>query len=283
MKNDIEMDGIGSASGAVENSSASPRPFASVFPRGYFVANRHPDADELLEHYPPAILLAYVIARRARWREGMSPDGLSQGEALIGDCKRMGLTPRQYRTAIGKLSKGQFATFKRTSRGTVARLLDTRLFAVSATLADKSNDHQPMSHRQTHDKQATTNNNDNKENNETRGMEGPLVVKNDSRLGECRRIPPSTGSVPPAVPCVERMAGWQLRKDLDETTDPVERRAIRAEMDRRRQILKPAASSKRASVVVPKPSDPPSATDSQLAYFAEQTRLLREKIARGNQ
>lgn len=132
--------------------------FAEEFPRGYFIANRHPDADDLLEHYPPAILMAYTIGKRARYREGVGSNGLEQGECYIGDHKKMGLTPRQYRTCIEKLSKAGFATFRTTNKCTIAKLLDTRLFAITKPDADEQNDKQPTNNRQATDKQPTRNN-----------------------------------------------------------------------------------------------------------------------------
>lgn len=70
----------------------------------------------------------------------------------------MGLTPRQYRTAVEKLSKGGFATFKPTPAGSIGRLLDSRLFSPFKPQADELNDKPPTSERQTADEQTTTNN-----------------------------------------------------------------------------------------------------------------------------
>ena len=85
---------------------------------------------ELIATNPLAYTLAAVIALRARWREGFSRHGLGLGEAMLGDFERYGMTQKQYRTAKRHLEKGGFAAFRRASKGTIAKLIDTRLFCV---------------------------------------------------------------------------------------------------------------------------------------------------------
>jgi len=91
---------------------------------------------ELIEKNPLPFVLAYVIANRARWRVGFNAHGLQTGEAFLGDWRACGMSQQQYRTAKAQLTKFGFATFKTTNRGTVARLVDTRLFS---TLSDEAN------------------------------------------------------------------------------------------------------------------------------------------------
>ena len=99
--------------------------------QGWFKAMRGGDALELLSANPLAYVLASVIAHRARWREGFSRHGLGQGEAMLGDYKRCGMTQQQYRTAKAQLTEWHFATFRATNKGTVGKLMDSRLFSTS--------------------------------------------------------------------------------------------------------------------------------------------------------
>jgi len=96
----------------------------------WFKAVRSTDALELIRANPNAYALAAVIAHRARYREGFNADGLEVGDALIGDFKSCGLQRQEYRTALAQLIKWRFATTKPTSKGTIARLIDTRLFEI---------------------------------------------------------------------------------------------------------------------------------------------------------
>ena len=89
---------------------------------------RWPDALELLKANKNCLILAFVIAYRARYREGFSADGLGLGEALIGDYENYGMTRQEYRTALAQLCKWNFVTTRPTNKGTIARLTDTRLF-----------------------------------------------------------------------------------------------------------------------------------------------------------
>ncbi|HPY29618.1 MAG TPA: hypothetical protein PK236_02890 [Verrucomicrobiota bacterium] len=92
---------------------------------------RTTDLANLCRWAPNAFRLAFWIAARARYKpEGTSKHGLTRGEALIGDIKGMGLSPREYRTAKTHLAKGGYATFRATPMGTIARLTDARLFSI---------------------------------------------------------------------------------------------------------------------------------------------------------
>jgi hypothetical protein len=97
---------------------------------GFVAMMRTPDADELIECAPLAFGLAAVIARRARYMPGVGPKGQQQGEAFIGDHRHYGMSRQQYRTALARLTKWGFVTIRTTRRGTIARLMDTRLFDV---------------------------------------------------------------------------------------------------------------------------------------------------------
>ena len=103
--------------------------------RGWFKAWRSDDALELLRANKNAFLLLYVIAYRAQWKQGFNRYNLQRGQALLGDHENYSLTAREYRTAKQNLQKWGFATFKTTSRGTVATLNGTSTFQFSAATA----------------------------------------------------------------------------------------------------------------------------------------------------
>ena len=83
---------------------------------------------EMLKVHSKTLTLLYFIAMRA-WRgPGISPRGCGIGEALIGDYSTMGMTEQEYRTAKGHLIKMRFITTQSTSKGTIAKLINTELF-----------------------------------------------------------------------------------------------------------------------------------------------------------
>jgi hypothetical protein len=128
------------------------------FHRGYFVAWRTDDFLELLRK-PNAFRLLALIAYRARWRDGYSADGVGPGECLLGadDVARvLKLSPRAYRTSKTVLEKGGFATFSGTGLGTVARIVNSRVFSTSVPENDRPNDRAATDQRQTDDRAATT-------------------------------------------------------------------------------------------------------------------------------
>jgi len=112
------------------------------------------DALEMIRTNHNAFVLAYVIAYRARWRDGFNEHGLEQGEAL-GDHENYGMSEREYRTAKHQLAKWKFATFKATSKGTIGKLVDTRLFSTSAEPSDGQSDNRATIERQSSDNRAT--------------------------------------------------------------------------------------------------------------------------------
>ena len=124
---------------------------------GWFKAMRSDDALELLRANPLALALAYVIATRAKWRSGFSQHKHKSGEAFICDYENYGMSERSYRTAKLHLAKWSFATFKATNKGTVAKLMDTRLFEVMTTTGDGQNADNRRTGDGQYDRQATTN------------------------------------------------------------------------------------------------------------------------------
>ena len=88
---------------------------------------RSPETLELLGD-PNAFILLTVIALRVRRTDEFNVHNLKSGEALLGDHEKYGLTRQQYHTAMKRLGKWGLAAFKPTTRGTVATLLDHRIY-----------------------------------------------------------------------------------------------------------------------------------------------------------
>ncbi|MGO9586308.1 MAG: hypothetical protein ACLP2Y_08940 [Limisphaerales bacterium] len=192
----------------------------------------------MIRSNPNAYTLAAVIAYRARWSEGFNADGVGLGEAMIGDFASYGMTRQEYRTALAQLIKWRFATTRATNDGTIARLMDKRLFEiVTLTATTRATNGQPPSNHR-----ATTNYNG-------------------------RTVEQYKGGHSPRL---EKLAGWQLRKDLRESTDPAEREAIKAEMQRRKgQPVKPKTPASK-----PKPA--PAANQKQITQSPEMAAKVRD-------
>jgi hypothetical protein len=124
---------------------------------GWFRAMRSNDALELIRTNPFAYVLAAVIAHRGRYHESFNQHNLELGEAFLGDFEAYGMTEQNYRTAKAQLSKWGFATFKPTSKGTVARLADTRLFSIFRLEANYQNNERVSDGQRTCNGRVTTN------------------------------------------------------------------------------------------------------------------------------
>jgi hypothetical protein len=95
--------------------------------------------------------LLCIIAFRAS-RKGNPVLGVKPGEAFIGDFKKIGLTHREYRTAISNLVKWGYITTTTTNKGTIAKLCNSKVYDINSDQTDK----QTTNQRQTNDKQTTT-------------------------------------------------------------------------------------------------------------------------------
>lgn len=119
---------------------------------------------DFLDNHPIANHVLNVIARRAR-RTPCKLNKLEIGECFIGH-KGLGITERQYRTAKKQLSEWTLVEFKRgrktTDKGTVAKLLDSRVYDINAT----EDDGRVTEERRKNDGKETTNKECNKEKNE---------------------------------------------------------------------------------------------------------------------
>jgi len=98
--------------------------------QGFIKLTRADDTLELLKDHNAFVLLT-VIALRARRTEEFNVRNLRPGEALIGDYARYGMSRQQYRSAQRRLRHWGFASFKPTTNGTIATLLDERVYDVN--------------------------------------------------------------------------------------------------------------------------------------------------------
>ena len=101
---------------------------------GFIKLNRSPQLLNLLQTDHQAFIMLTWIAMRACRKTG---------EALIGDWRRMGATSEPtYRRTKKRLEATGLATFKATSKGTVATLVDTSVFNINRLKADDQSDEQ---------------------------------------------------------------------------------------------------------------------------------------------
>jgi hypothetical protein len=123
------------------------------------------NAEQMLLKRPTAFLLLYIIANRARRTNDSKFDDLKVGEALIGDYLSYGATEQIYRSDKDFLERYKFATFRATSKGTIAKLIDTSIFNINPEPANDQPNEQLTNNQRTTNEQLTTNNNVNNVNN----------------------------------------------------------------------------------------------------------------------
>jgi hypothetical protein len=87
---------------------------------------------ELLKDHNAFILLT-VIALRARQASGFNLHGLKPRQVLLGDCRAYGMSLQQYRSAKKRLAKWSLARFHPTNEGTIATLLDGRIYDIDGS------------------------------------------------------------------------------------------------------------------------------------------------------
>ena len=113
--------------------------------RGWFKATRNPNMPDLIRTSRNAFLLAYLLAYRGRWNsDAFNPYKLQVGEAVC-DYHNWGLSEQEFRNGRDKLRAWGFATFRATSRGTIGKLIDTRLFSILASQSNEPANGQPTS------------------------------------------------------------------------------------------------------------------------------------------
>ncbi|HEY8960782.1 MAG TPA: hypothetical protein VIM57_01165 [Luteolibacter sp.] len=118
------------------------------------------DSAALIEKHPTAFLLLTQIAMRAKWKD-CPINGLKAGQAWIGDWREAGIrTENAYRHAKKVLETCQLATFRGTSKGTIATLSTSTIYSISKE-ANHEQEHGPAtSQPQASNGRTTTNHTD---------------------------------------------------------------------------------------------------------------------------
>jgi uncharacterized protein YdaU (DUF1376 family) len=150
---------------------------------GWFRAMRTPDAIELIHANPWAFVLAYVIAYRSQYSDTFNRHNLKLGEALLGDYASIGMTQQQYRTAKAQLAEWRFATFRATNKGTIGKLMDTRLFSVFRLEGNDQNNKRVTNEQRTGNERVTTTKNIRGKKKEKNGKDSASDSPLSSELG----------------------------------------------------------------------------------------------------
>jgi hypothetical protein len=98
---------------------------------GFIKAIRSGVGMEIIAANPNAFVLLYITAQLAQRTTAFNRKNLKPGEAPLGDWKAYGMSRQQYRTALTYLVKHGFLTINPTTKGTIAKLADTRVFDIN--------------------------------------------------------------------------------------------------------------------------------------------------------
>jgi hypothetical protein len=192
------------------DESAQPEPAA----HGWIKMMRGPEAEELIKANPNAWILATIISRRARWSDKFNAEGLTRGEALLGDFTRYKMTRQQYRTALAFLVRSNFVTTRITNRGTIAKLADERLFDPLNLTANHQNNQRatsaqpPANPRPTNGQPLTKN--DKKDKNEKEGEEQAPNSQGQNETGK------------PTLSQTDRISGEKELKRVEDAIGKIE-------------------------------------------------------------
>ena len=131
----------------------------------------------LRQHHTALYLLISLAIERARWTVGTCELGLIQGDAILGDPSKAGISPKQYVSAIAKgvelgiwekvysradaeLSKGQKRTIKGTIKALVVNIKDPMCWDLNLNSEDNQKDKQRTSKGQVKDNKRRMNKNE---------------------------------------------------------------------------------------------------------------------------
>lgn len=114
---------------------------------------------EIIKRRCTAYVLLSLIAQRARRTNETNFNDLELGEAYVGDYKTYGVTEQIYRTDKEFLEKYHFATFRGTSKGTIAKIVDTSIFDINAEETNERGNEKLTNNQRTTNEQLTTNKN----------------------------------------------------------------------------------------------------------------------------
>ncbi|MCC2547691.1 hypothetical protein LJY25_14645 [Hymenobacter sp. BT175] len=123
---------------------------------------RNPLTEQLIRQ-PNCLAVLTLVAYRARRSDELSLNGLSEGEAMMGDFDACGLTRQEFRTALNKLLAWGFVTTRTTNRGTVVKLISSAVYDINSATINQQSNQQTTSQQPTSNQLATTNKKDKKE------------------------------------------------------------------------------------------------------------------------
>jgi len=115
---------------------------------GFIKLMRTPEALELITKDQNAFVLMTLIAYRAKRTDDFNIHNLKPGEALIGDYKACGLSMQEYRSATQRLKKYGFATFKPTNKGTIATIINSKVYDINQDTGNNPENSHPTSSQQ---------------------------------------------------------------------------------------------------------------------------------------
>jgi len=185
-------------------------------------------ASEILKVHSKTLTLLYLTAMRA-WRgPGISPRGCGIGEAFIGDYSTMGMSEQEYRTVKKHLKKMGFITTRSTSKGTIAKLINTELFDPNFDFGNDQINGQLTSKQRTANGQATTNNNCKNSNNWNKR---PMQTRHEAgRKEEGKRI---KVVFPPELDTPEFAEAWdEWETNRREIKKPLTQMAITKQLNK---------------------------------------------------
>jgi len=131
-----------------------------------FIKLKRSDATWELLQDPKAFVLLTLIALRAKRTGDFNIHHLKIGQALIGDYKVCGLTRKEYRNAKIRLKRYGLAGFKATNRGTIATLLDNRIYDINEDNSGPTKGDHKADEGPARGEQGATNKNEKNEKNE---------------------------------------------------------------------------------------------------------------------
>jgi hypothetical protein len=163
---------------------------------------RTEDAETLLLRFPNAFLLLTLIALRAR-RAGdkCKWTGLGRGQAMVGDHESCGLSRQEYRTAQANLQSLSLATFKPTSKGTIATICGADVYDINADGDNHQSNQTATINQPSTNHRPTTNKNVKKDKNENNIYVGASAdtpsANKDSQIREFDFVE-EVGTLPPS-------------------------------------------------------------------------------------
>jgi len=98
---------------------------------GFIKLMRTEEVVQMVSEDPMAFSLLTIIAWRAKRTSDYNRHNLQVGECLLGDYENYGMSRSQYRSACGRLVDRLLISKKKTNKGLVVKLLDSRIYDIN--------------------------------------------------------------------------------------------------------------------------------------------------------